>query len=279
LLKTSLLALWFAVALGAVSAQEFVREPATASAPQDFTREKATFAPFSFKAKDGTLIPYRLLAPEHVMKGRRYPLIVVLHGSGSVGTDNLAQMSGLAAGWAAPRVRQRFPAYVLAPQAPARTANYAPSKADGLLAAVAGAPMPAIVELIEQTISSQSVDAARVYITGFSMGASAGWQAMLLRPKMFAAAVLCSGVPPERELAEKFAGQAILMVHGNIDPENPFAPDRAMFAAMQRVPTAKVRFREYDNLMHAVPGDVVATDLRGDWWRTWLFAQKQVATP
>ena len=37
-------------------------------------------------------LPYRLLPPPEVHGGQRYPLVIVLHGSDAVGTDNRAQL-------------------------------------------------------------------------------------------------------------------------------------------------------------------------------------------
>ena len=59
--------------------------------------------------------------------GQRVPLIVVLHGSGAIGDDNRRQLGKLALSWAAPAIRAKFPAYILVPQFPERSANYAPS--------------------------------------------------------------------------------------------------------------------------------------------------------
>jgi predicted peptidase len=200
---------------------------------------------------------------------QRYPLVIVLHGSGAIGSDNLRQLGQLALSWAALDIRSSFPAYVLAPQFPERSANYQPSAADGLLAAQAGPHIPALTALVAELSQRYPIDTRRIYITGFSMGGSAATQAILQQPGMFAAAVTFSGVPPERSTAAQLAKTPLLIVHGNADSENPIAPDRAMVAAMQHQPGARIRFLEYQGMDHQIPADMLLAKT----WRTWLFAQ------
>jgi len=64
-------------------------------------------------------MPYRLFRP-CVEPGRRYPLVLFLHGSGGSGTDNVMQLDrtnwfgGLV--WALPEKQKRHPCFVVAPQ-------------------------------------------------------------------------------------------------------------------------------------------------------------------
>ncbi|MFS2007444.1 dienelactone hydrolase family protein [Duganella sp. CT11-25] len=223
-----------------------------------------------FEAGAGAL-PYRLLPPPDIQPGQRYPLVIVLHGSGAVGTDNRSQLGQLAVSWGAPAIRARFPAYVLAPQFPERSANYQPSEADGLLAARPGPNIPTLTALVAQLGKQHPIAADRIYITGFSMGASAATQSLLFQPGMFAAAVAFSGIPPERGAAARLSATPLLIVHGNADTENPIEPDRALVAALQRQPGARLRFLEYQGMEHQVPADMLLSAA----WRDWLFAQRR----
>lgn len=217
----------------------------------------------------GKALPYRLLPPASVVTGKHYPLVLVLHGSGAIGSDNLGQLGLLALSWAAPDIRNSFPAYVVAPQFPERSANYRRSNADGLLAAHPGPNIPTLTALVADLRKRYPIDAQRIYLTGFSMGASAATQAILQQPGLFAAAVAFSGVPPERGAAARLAATPLLIVHGNADGDNPIGPDRAMVAALRRQPGAKVRFLEYQDMGHQVPTDM----LLAKEWRAWLFSQ------
>src|SRR5437763_132561 len=72
----------------------------------------------------GVKLPYRLLRPERVVPGRRYPLVVLMHGSEQISTDNLAQVGIDARSWASSEMRRKYPAFVLLPQFPDRPTNY-----------------------------------------------------------------------------------------------------------------------------------------------------------
>ncbi len=67
----------------------------------------------------------------------------------------------------------------------------------------------------------------------------------------------------------------MLLVHGNADDENPIAPDRAMVAALEKNSARAVRFREYEQMNHAIPPDFQDRAPTGDAWREWLFLQKR----
>ena len=57
------------------------------------TREEL-FEAKVFRAADGRTLPYRLFVPEDYTPGKRYPLVLYLHGGGGRGSDNRKQLSG-----------------------------------------------------------------------------------------------------------------------------------------------------------------------------------------
>src|SRR5262245_38443161 len=73
-----------------------------------------------FQARMHKQMPYRLFIPPSYDKTRSYPLVLWLHGAGSVGRDNLAQISGASLRgthtWTAAQVQAKHPSFVLAPQ-------------------------------------------------------------------------------------------------------------------------------------------------------------------
>jgi predicted peptidase len=232
--------------------------------------DSAAFAAAAFTGADGTRIVYRLLAPARPVAGRRYPLVLQLHGSGGIGADNAAQLDRFARGWARPATRAGFPAYVLVPQFPGRSAAYGVDpQGEGLRVSRPLPPLAAALELADSLRRALPVDTTRVYAVGFSMGGSTAWHALLLRPTLFAAAVAVAGVPPEAAAVLRVPRVPLLLLHGTADTENAYAGTRAAHAALQRAGRAEVELRAYPELGHAVPPDVLA----GDWWRAWLFRQ------
>ncbi|TWB40790.1 dienelactone hydrolase family protein [Nitrospirillum viridazoti] len=230
------------------------------------------FVAKTYTAPDGRTVPYRLLAPATVVASQpalaKLPLVVVLHGSGSIGQDNAGQMTGFAKAWALPDLRRRFPAYVVVPQVDARSADYA-SGGDGLLASRPGASLSAVLALVDDLAGRLPVDPARIYVIGFSMGASAALDALVAKPGRFAAAVAFSSVPPDRAQAAGVATVPTLQVHGDQDTENPYAPDHAWAEAVAAAGGAPV-FVRYQGMAHRVPPDMILAP----GWREWLFAQR-----
>lgn len=226
-----------------------------------------------FVAPDGTRLPYRLLPPLHVQPGQRYPLVLQLHSSGGIGQDNQLQLDAMAKGWALPDNRARYPAFVLVPQFPLRSANY--DDAQQPTSAIAAPVLNAALALMDQIIAQQPVDTHRLYASGFSMGGSAAWLSPVLRPGRFAAIVPIGAIAPPDSDAPALLDVPILALHGDADTENPITADRRLIATLQARGHRQLRLREYAGLAHQPPGDA----LPGVWWRDWLFAQRRAAAP
>jgi predicted peptidase len=256
--------------LSPIAAQERIAntpQKTLATADRDLLRK--SFERSTFPNPGGADLPYRLLRPQSASTSQKFPLIIMLHGSGSIGTDNESQLDSLAVSWAQPELMRRYPAFVLAPQFATRSANYQISETDHLRYSSPGASLLPLFGLIDQLIATQPIDPNRIYLIGFSMGASTSWHSLLLHPEHFAAAILLSGVPPQRILAPAFAQIPLLICHGDADPENPYAPDLAMFKALG--PDPKASFRTYLGMAHVRPPDI--EDPTSTWWREWLFTQ------
>lgn len=213
-------------------------------------------------------LPYRLLTPTRPAPPGGYPLVLVLHGSGAIGTDNQAQMGAFAKSWALPQAMAAFPAYVVVPQFPARTADYTPGP-DGILQSHANPPLHSALALVDELAARYRIDRRRIYVTGFSMGASGVWQALLARPDLFAAAVPVAGIAPPRAEAGRLKNVPLLVVHGDADTENPPASDLAMVKSLRAAGNARVEMVMHAGLEHEVAPEV----LYGRWWREWLFRQ------
>lgn len=225
------------------------------------------FTSGTFTAADGTVVPYRVLPPLHARAGQRYPLVLQLHGSGGIGTDNARQLDRLARSWALPATRERYPAYILVPQFATRSANY--GAASPAQAAEPAPVLGAALELTRAFASTHPVDAARIYAVGFSMGGSAAWLVPTLDPSLFAAIMPVSGIAPADRWSAALTPVPALVLHGTADAENPITADRRFVRALQARGAQQVRLREYYGLGHQPPADLVP----GAWWRDWLFGQ------
>ncbi|HZF98622.1 MAG TPA: PHB depolymerase family esterase [Pseudoxanthomonas sp.] len=220
-----------------------------------------------FRASDGTAIPCRLLSPSRLGAGTTYPLVLQLHGSGGVGTDNVSQLNRLAKSWAMPEVRERYQAFVLIPQFPIRSANYGPAAPDQK--SEPSKALNSAMGLVHDFSSRHPVDQSKVYAVGFSMGGSAAWLSPTLEPSLFAAIVPISGIAPDDSLAHLYSRLPTLVIHGGSDKENPITSDRRFYQSIKIAGGKKISLREYEGLDHQPPSDIYP----GFWWRDWLFGQ------
>ncbi len=227
------------------------------------------FAAGRFMASDGTPLPYRLLKPAVMEPGRTYPLVLQLHASGAIGTDNESQIGGFSNGWLLPAMRKNYATFVLIPQFPARTVEYADVTQPSLLRSKPTALLASAYQLVDAIVKEFPVDRSRVYVVGFSMGASSALQALMARPDLFAAAMAVAAVPPD---TSRMPAVPILMIHGDADTENPFLAARAWAQAIKSR-GAQVEFRSVPGLQHELPPDLPTAT----WWRDWLFSKRRTS--
>src|SRR3954462_11480584 len=126
----------------------------------------------------------RLLRPEPVIPGERYPLIVFLHGAGERGDDNLAQLKYLPEWMAAPDYRSRYPCFLLAPQCPARDwwIDVDWSGPSPRMTRAISSRLAPVIQMVDSLLADEPVDAGRQYLTGISMGGFASWDLAIRMP-------------------------------------------------------------------------------------------------
>src|SRR5262245_42862734 len=59
---------------------------------------------------------YRLMKPEKIEAGKKYPVVLFLHGAGERGDNNKKQLLYLPEQMAAPEMRAKYPCFFIAPQ-------------------------------------------------------------------------------------------------------------------------------------------------------------------
>ncbi|NML37291.1 alpha/beta fold hydrolase [Chitinophaga sp. G-6-1-13] len=233
--------------------------------------------PRPFEALSFRTVCYRLMKPQSLQKHKRYPLVLVLHGSGAVGTDNNSQLGLLAKLWAQPRIRRNYPAFVVAPQFPERSSNYVMDSSRHTLVSEPGPNTNTVLALVDSLKKVLPVDGRRIYVIGFSMGASSVINSIGLRPDLFAAGVAISGVPDFDHLPALEA-TPLWVVHGNADTENPYRTDSILIRTLQG---RQLRAWEIDQLQHEIYSELYTTDLLPEWlfshtrWFTWQSSMQE----
>lgn len=205
-------------------------------------------------------LPYRFLLPEPYDVGRRYPLVLFLHGSGERGTDNERQLLHGVRHFERPAVRHGFPAIVVAPQCP-------PNESwGGTWFGGPNATQARVVRLLGELAGRKTVDPARLHLVGASMGAIGGWEVLALHRERFASALLLCG-DPNVEWADRLHGFPVWSFHGGADdlvrPHNA----RALHA---RLPPP-AQYTELPGLGH----DIWEPVLGDDRVYAWLFSHRR----
>ncbi|MBQ9121580.1 MAG: hypothetical protein IJY12_04360, partial [Clostridia bacterium] len=136
------------------------------------------FAVFEFEASNGITMPYRLYLPPDYNEDEEYPLLVYLHGNGSQGTDNEAQLENGATWYFRNAESPAFGAIVLAPQFSSVNKNW-----------WSGENLDALVEIINYVNETYSTSSSRQYISGTSAGGDGTWRMLKYYPEMVSAAL------------------------------------------------------------------------------------------
>ncbi|MEY2611644.1 MAG: hypothetical protein RL069_456, partial [Planctomycetota bacterium] len=130
------------------------------------------FEPREFVGTNGKALKYRLIKPMGYKFGKKYPLVLFLHGAGERGDDNASTLKHAAKDFADLERRAKYPAYVVIPQCPTdrRWSEVDWSKDASALPEEPSDPMRNIKELLDEMVENAGVDPNRIYITGLSMG-------------------------------------------------------------------------------------------------------------
>lgn len=174
----------------------------------------------------GQPVNYRLLLPEKLEEGKKYPLVVFLHGSGERGNDNEKQLVHGARLFLVDSIRKKYPAFVLFPQCPEesywsnviRTIDSQTNKKqfnfipDGEPTTA----MAQLIQLIAIICNEYPVDISRMYAGGLSMGGMGVFELVSRMPGKFAGAFpICGGVHKKR--AKRMKNCSWWIFHGAKD--------------------------------------------------------------
>ena len=240
------------------------------------SEEAGVFIKKTFVSSDGSL-PYNELDPVGMKKGKKYPVVLFLHGAGSRGTDNALQITVAGGLFLNPSNQEKYPAYVLFPQCPEKNFwtydDKIPNFKDPMSLPAdfeESHLMRLVVSFLRNFLAThEQADPSRVYVMGISMGGMATYDICIRHPELFAAAVpMCGNVNPSRLASAKNIPFAIY--HGDHDETVPVSGSREAYKAL-RAAGAKVKYKEFVGVDHAC------------WYPTlnepdlleWLFKQKK----
>jgi predicted peptidase len=200
---------------------------------------------------------YRVYVPKNRPPDQKLPVMLFLHGSGSCGDDNEAQIAGFDK-FIGENPRN-FSFIVVFPQA--RTGTFWDTRM-----------IEQAIAALDQTVKEFNGDEKRLYVSGFSMGGLGAWHTAVLYPGKFAALVPIAGrvMPSARErgavsddlislvdspkpfeaFAEKLKNVPTWIFHGGKDEVVTVAASRRMNRALLEVGNSDVHYTEYEGMGH-----------------------------
>jgi predicted esterase len=149
-------------------------------------------------------IHFRLHTPTSFKKGKKYPMVVWLHGVGECGDDNINQIGHLHHIITSLVGRKKRDFFLLVPQCPHTHSSWeAPRicettvRADGSVEchttedqiALGNAPISYTLAMIDAVVKKYPIDTNRITVSGLSSGGAGTWKILERRPDLFAAAV------------------------------------------------------------------------------------------
>ena len=178
----------------------------------------------------------QLPADYSAKSGKRWPLMLFLHGAGERGTnlDVVASHGPLKLA----KQGTNFPFIIVAPQCPRNEVW----KNEPLL------------KLLESMETIYAVDESRVYLTGLSMGGFGTWSLGVAHPEKFAAiAPICGGgnfIEPRLASRPELKTLGVWAFHGVKDPVVPVAESERIVETLKKIGCKDVRLTLYPEAGH-----------------------------
>ncbi len=245
----------------------------TALTAQDPPSWHSLFSKEQYLGADDQRLNYRLMKPE-MQPGKKYPLVIFLHGAGERGDNNQAQLVHGLKDFASEDNRKAYPCWVIAPQCPRdqKWANLAWNAKEITLPEEPAPVMNLVMQLLDQTLAENDlIDQSRIYITGLSMGGFGTIDAVARWPERFAAAAaVCGGGDSRAKVVAKMSKLPWWIAHGKDDAVVPFELSEKLVAALKSA-GADVTFVEMDKVGH----DSWTKTYNDPEFMKWLFSKKK----
>ena len=225
----------------------------------------------TFKSQNGDTLLYRIQKPADYNQEIKYPLVLCLHGAGGRGDDNKSRGTEAFTVLSSPDVQKAYPAFLVTPQCPKddKWADEEPKSTYSILEVPITKTMTLVLEMLDSLQKEFSIDPARLYVTGQSMGGAGTWDIILRNPNLFAAAVpVCANNDPSQ--AKRVAHMPIWVFHGENDKTVPTKASRDIVAALREL-GSKVKYTEFPGVGHGSWGPAWADEEL----IPWLFKQRK----
>ncbi|MBQ8404031.1 MAG: prolyl oligopeptidase family serine peptidase, partial [Clostridia bacterium] len=223
-------------------------------------------------------LPYRVYYPTdyEASQGKKYPVILFMHGHGECGKDNVAQLRN--SGGHIEGLMARDDCIIVVPQCECDgginkewvASEHHFENTNRTLSEKGTLALRALMSLLDEFAKNDKVDTNKISAFGFSMGGFGVWELLMRKPDMFAAAVILSaaGAPAS---ADKVLDIDIRAYHGKADDIVPVSGLELMDAAIKNLGGTKFKASYFETADHnTCIGEAFAQD--GNFF-TWLLEQ------
>lgn len=236
---------------------------------QGMAQTNAEFLKEIFIGKTNDTLPYRLLEPLSAEPGKKYPLVIFLHGSGERGSDNEKQLIHLPITLVSEEGRKNFPCYIIFPQCPEtdKWVDYG-GQTKSLKNQQQTQASLLTFHLIDELVEKLNIDKSRIYITGLSLGGMGTFDMISRRPGFFAAAVPVCGIG-DTSKAAVIKDIPMWVFHGDQDMVVKVKYSRMIVEAVKKA-GGNPKYTEYEGVGH----DSWVKAYREPELVPWMFSQK-----
>jgi predicted esterase len=188
-------------------------------------------------------IKYRLRVPQKIKPGKKYPLVVHLHGVGEAGKDNTLSLAHLHSILPLMLGEKQQDFFLLVLQCPPdnRYWRFKPEK-DGNL--------DVVVALTDHVIANNPIDENRLSTFGLSSGGYGVWLLLLEYPEKFSAAAIASISVPDSPNLAKLTSFPIWVFRNKLDSSASVSSNRQAMRIINRS-GGFMKFTQFDQSGHA----------------------------
>lgn len=231
-----------------------------------------------YEASDKIALPYQIYLPEDLDTSKKYPVILFMHGLGSVGTsgEHISQTVAQFVKNVAASEKYKNEAIIIAPQHPKGqkwvNVDYKPGTYNFDNTPISKW-LKAAKELLDDQMKVLPIDENRVYGYGNSMGAFATIYMAMTYPDLYAAIVpVAGGCDPAK--AALIKDVPIWLFHGDADTTVNIVGSQTLYDNLIGMGAKEAKITVYKGVGHATSGCFVAA-ANTEGLLEWMFSHSK----
>ncbi len=231
----------------------------------------------TYKASNNINLPYQIYIPNGLDADKEYPVLLFMHGLGSVGTNG-EHITQTVAQFVKnlPASKYKDEVIIIAPQHPSGQKWVNVDYTKGTYSfdnTPISKYLAAAKELLDLSMQELPIDENRVYGYGNSMGAFATIYLAMTYPDLYAAIVpVAGGCDPTK--AELIKDVPIWLFHGDADTTVPIIGSQTLYNNLKTLGAENAKLTVFPGIGHASQGCFVAAANNAEMME-WLFSQSK----